>query len=387
MPRRAFYDMPLRAFLVLAALAAPALADDKGERALGRGYRLEVTQPGLAVIKGGQRATVQHGVYEINKVVINGTTAIDIDVNDISCVGTHHYRWTFAHLDARLANSAAFALHQKKNYKEAAEGFAKAASADPSWEIPAYNLASARTLLGDLDGAIAALASRLASDPVTTYAKISSDPELRPLLARKEVMALRAKAPGTAKLDWKSPSLAYSPERNMIAVIHDEHSWGASVFWVVLEIYDIKTHKLVASTPIVNGDETPPDCYSRGCEIYAKAKPAIANRVKQAETMLAELGFSAATGEAAQAQDGPLSGDHMKRKVYLPTAKLGVVAVDGTARVLRGNTELATATGLHQRLDRVVFLDGPRVFVMWSFEPTGEGCDGYPELAITPLAL
>jgi hypothetical protein len=327
---------------------------------------------------------------EINKVVVNGTTAVDVDVTDITCIGTHHHRWTFAHLDARLANSAAFALHQKKNYKDAAEGFAKAAAADPSWEIPAYNLASARVLLGDLDGAIAALASRIASDPVTTYAKVSSDPELRPLLARKEIAALHAKTPGTAKLDIKDikdPSLAYSPERNAIAVLHDEQSWGSSVFWMTLEIYDVKTHKLLASTPIINGDETSPDCYSQSCGIIASAKPVIANRIKQAEAMLAELGFSSATGENVTAEDAPISGDHMKRKVYLSNAKLGVVAVDGTARVLRGNTILATATGLHQRLDRVVYLEAPKLFVMWSFEPTGEGCDGYPEVAITPLQL
>lgn len=45
-----------------------------------------------------------------------------------------------------------------KDYKAAAAGFAQAAALDPTWNIPAYNLASAHQLLGDKPAAMAALA-------------------------------------------------------------------------------------------------------------------------------------------------------------------------------------------------------------------------------------
>jgi tetratricopeptide (TPR) repeat protein len=326
---RAFHDMTLRTLVLLAALAAPAiaLADDKGERDLGRGYRLEVTQAGLVVTRAGGRAPLQRGVFELGKLVV-GATQLDLDVGDITCAGTHHYTWTFGHLDARLANSAAFALHQAKKYQAAAEGFARAAAADPSWVIPAYNLASARVQLGDLDGALAALAARLASDPIATYVQISTDPELRPLLARQELAALRAKTPGTAKLPLAGlgglgGGLVYAPERGLVAVVHEEHSWGSAAFAVTLELFDLKTGKLVAAPELVRWNETAPECDAKGCELKASARGVIATRTAQLEAMLGELGFSPTAVETANAA---WNDAETKRKAYLPKAKLGVAA-------------------------------------------------------------
>ncbi|HEV7557649.1 MAG TPA: hypothetical protein VGO00_19425 [Kofleriaceae bacterium] len=372
----------LRVLALLIALPAIAAADDKGEHDLGRGYRLEVEQTGVVVTKAGQRASLQGGVIGLGKVTVTGG-AVDADVEDITCVGSHHYRWTFDHLDARLANSAAFALHRRKSYKDAAAGFAKAAAADPSWAIPAYNLASARTLMGDLDGAIATLSSRLASDPIVTYMHVSSDPELRPLLARKELIALHAKTPGTSKLaaDALDGGLAYAPERGLVAVLHEEHSWGSGAFGATVEVYDIKSSKLVASTDLVQWSETDPMCYSKGCGVKASARAAVADRVAKAQAVLRELGFSPIAMETATVEDGP------PRKAYLSTAKLGVASADGVARVLRGNTVLATASGLHGRLEKVMYVEPLRLFVLWSFLATGEGCDGYPENAVTTLTI
>src|SRR5262249_39662770 len=106
------------AVVLLAAMAPVAMADADTGRDLGRGYRLEVGPPehqGLFVIKAGTRAILEHEVYKLGKVTIDDRAGkIDADVEDITCVGQHHHTWTFAHLDARLANSAAFALHQRK---------------------------------------------------------------------------------------------------------------------------------------------------------------------------------------------------------------------------------------------------------------------------------
>jgi hypothetical protein len=100
--------------------------------------------------------------------------------------------------------------------------------------------------------------------------------------------------------------------------------------------------------------------------------------------MLGELGFvTPATERVAAAWND----DETKRKAFLPRAKLGVVAArDGVARVVRGNQVLGT-TKIHERLDEVVFVEEARAVVVWSFHPTGEGCDGYPETHISMIRL
>jgi hypothetical protein len=374
-----------RSLILLAALHATAFADDKGERDLGRGFRLEVTKGGLVVIKGGVRAPLQSKVIELGKITTDATK-VEADITDFTCVSSRHVTWTFAHLDARVQNTAAYRLHVANKYQEAAEGFARAAAADPSWVIPAYNLASAKVLLGDLDGAIAALASRLKSDPIATYVQISTDPELRPLLARPELAALRAKTAGTATLTpaargndvWSAPGL--------VAVDHVESSWGSSSFTVTVEIYDVKTGKQLASSELIRWEDTDPSCDTHGCELKPGVRAAIAARARQLQAMLDELGFSPAGAETVNVEF--VAAVETTSKVYLDKAKLGVVATpEGTARVLRGNTVLATATGLHTHLARVTYLDGTRTFVLSTFHSTPEGCDGYPETLITVLPL
>jgi hypothetical protein len=150
-------------------------------------------------------------------------------------------------------------------------------------------------------------------------------------------------------------------------------------------LFDLKTGKLVAAPELVRWNETAPECDAKGCELKASARGVIATRTAQLEAMLGELGFSPTAVETANAA---WNDAETKRKAYLPKAKLGVAAAtDGSARILRGNTVLGTATGLHTRLERVMFVEAARAFVLWSFQPTGEGCDGYPETAITTLAL
>ncbi len=102
----------------------------------------------LWVMKGKARALLTKRAIDPQAGVV------DVDVEDSSCVGKAHYTWSLAHLDARIANANAFALHQKKSYKLAAEGFAKAVALDPTWKIAAYNLASAHSLAGKLDDAV-----------------------------------------------------------------------------------------------------------------------------------------------------------------------------------------------------------------------------------------
>jgi len=377
------------ALVLLAVLSAPALADDDTSKSLGNGYRLVIEQDGLVVRKGRQRAALtKWGVLAFKKLVLDKPAGkVDLEVEDSTCVGSNRYSWTFAHLDARLANASAFALHRKKNYKAAAVGFAKAVAADPTWKLAAYNLASAHTLLGNQDAALAALAPWIAAEPVTTYVQVTADPELRPLLARPELQQLRAAKPGAIKLTAKEleAGVAYSADRSLIAVLHSEHSWGSSAHERTLEILELATGKLVATTPLIKWSETSNDCYRAGCELTRAARPIVAQRVEWLTAMLGELGFVTPKTEVVKPE---WNDDQTKRKAFLSRAKLGVVAgQDGVARVLRGNTVLGTATGVRGRLDGGVLLEDVRAFVLWSFSPTGEGCDGYPETRFHTLVL
>lgn len=56
-------------------------------------------------------------------------------------------------------------------------------------------------------------------------------------------------------------------------------------------------------------------------------------------------------------------------------------------RFLQGNTVLATAAGRHERFVDVALLEKHRVFVLWSFSPTPEACDGYSETVISVVPL
>ncbi len=379
---------PLVAAL-LAAFAAttPARADPETEHDLGDGYRLVIMRDGLAVVKGGDSALLVPKADGIVKVAIDRAKhTVAVDVADYTCIGKHSSSWAFAQLDARLANLAAYAQHLKKNYKVAAVGFAKAAALDPAWRIAAYNLASADTLLGDKDGAIAALAPWLAAEPIATYVQISADPELRPLLERPEVRALRAAAAGKAELatDRIPGGLAISADKKLVAVVHLESSWGSSAHGRDLEIIELATGKLVATSPIHTWDESSFECNdeAKGCEFKPGVKQVIAKRVERLRTMLDELGFEKIATEIAEDQ----TGADPKSKLVFPQAKLGIAALDGTARVLQGNTTLATKAVRH-KVETGIFIPELRTFVVWTRDSTPEGCDGYPERVATVIRL
>jgi hypothetical protein len=354
-----------------ALVLLPALAHaGPTKRATVGKYELVVVEPGgLEVRSGGARAQLTHA-FQITKLRA-GTDRVDVDVEDSSCEMTHHYTWTFAQLDAKLANTTAYALHRKHDYAAAATGFARAAALDPAWRIPAYNLASAKQLLGDKPGAVAALAPWLASEPIATYVQVTTDPELAPLLERPELRALRAATAGTVEVTSAGiAGVAYEPKRGLLALSRDERSWGAMSFTRVVEIYDL-AGKLVATAPIVGWDDSEPMCTTRDC-LDKRKRAGVDRRAAQLQTMLRELGFAAAKSEAGSEVVRTAEG---KTKTTLARAKLGVVVYNDTARVLRGNTELATARVLEQ-LQRAVYLDELGLLVLWTLRPGAEGCEG-----------
>jgi hypothetical protein len=295
------------------------------------------------------------------------------------CNRAYTETWTYAALEARLENTSAYQLHKKASYKMAALGFARAAALDPTWNIPAYNLASARALLGDQDAAIKALAPWLASAPITTYVQVTMDPELSPLLARPELKAIRAKQPGTVTVtaDGITGQVAVSPDRALLAVVRAEHSWGSSNFYSQLEIREAATDKLVATAPLVTWNDSNPDCNvssgtSKDCSLTSSGRKMVTRRAAMLQTMLSELGFVQAVTEAPTVLEN--GGRMGKKRLSFPNHKLGLVAKDGPVSVLQYNTELGSGA-IGGFMDDAIFVEQPRVVVIWSSHQGSEGCD------------
>lgn len=79
---------------------------------------------------------------------------------------------------AMAYNDAGFAHHKKKDWAGAADLFAKATAADPSFALPAYNLACAYARLGDPKSrpALTIALARAGADPsIATHAKTDED--------------------------------------------------------------------------------------------------------------------------------------------------------------------------------------------------------------------
>ena len=277
-------------------------------------------------------------------------------------------------------NTVAYAHHVKKDYKAAAANYARALAADPTWPIPAYNLAGVETDLGDLTAAIAALAPWLAAQPLQTYLQVASDPELAPLLARSELRALHARTLGKVTLTIVDDAafIGYSPERQQIAVTTHVDSSGVSGFTKTLELRDT-TGRIVAAFDLVTNAETGTDMNPYGVKSKLVAK--VKQRAAALELALANLGFSTAGTELATT---PQRADDDKWRASFPRAKVGLVIKNNVARVLRKDTTLATATTL-ARLDAAALIPGVAV-VIWSGDSGGCGdCPFHRELDVLPL--
>ena len=302
---------------------------------------------------------------------------VTIDYDTYACQITTNITYNLATLKAKLENAPAFELHREKNYKGALAGFQRAITADPTWPIPAYNAASAQQLLGDKDAAIATLAPWLKQAPIRTYVRIHQDPELAPLAVRAEVKAVEAAKPGDVEVTQKgiTGGAAYSATHNLVAIVREESDWGGSTFMRDVEIYDAKG-ALVTAVPLVQLDETSPDCYKddpTSCEFAGTAAAKkVKNRAARVQLLLRALGFSRAKAEGG---DGAWEDGGAKRKVRFPAHHLGLVERDGTIRIRRGNTEVTTSMLASAKLDRALLVEELSAIVVWSYRPGAEGCE------------
>lgn len=374
------------------AIAQPFDASDKESvRPVADGFSLAIGRPGaLYLVKGKQFTKLGPADRFISLAVDKTAKKVVAEIGDYTCAGQTHYEWTIDHFTARMENASAYALHLKKDFKAAAAGFARAAAADPAWRIPAYNLASALQLAGDKPGAVKALATWLASEPIATYLHVATDPELAPLLDQPTLAAIRTTKVGAAKLTTAGIDgvALFAPERGLLAIARNEASWGSAAFTTELQIWDIAQGKLVASTTIVAWDETDPSLDKPAVTKAAKQK--VADRIARLETQLAALGF-----RKAKIEKGVENGDGTKAKVSFAKAKIGVVGPgdmaeaafkDGIAHVLRKNTTLANAK-IVGRLRAATFVEDASAVIIETQRHSAEGCDGGPELGLVVVKI
>ena len=372
----------MRIPLILLGLTTVAHADPEKNHTLGEGFSLAADNNNVYVKKGAQTAPLTKGSgFESVKVDSKARTVV-VEVADNTCAGSTTYTWSFDHLDARLENTAAFVAVKKKDLKAAAIGFERAVKRDPKWNIAAYNLASVRQLVGDKAGAVAALAPWLASEPIATYTQATIDPDLAPLLDRAELRALRGKQPGNAKVtvDGIVGSVAYAPDKTLLAVTRLEPSGTASSYKIDLEIYDAVTGARRATFALVGWTDTRND--SDKPTLTGTGKAAAGKRAAMFQKLIDDLGFSPTPVEVA----GNKIDDDDKIKLSLPKAKLGVVGKDDTARALRGNLSVGTAK-IEGKLMSATLVDAAHTIVLTSHRTSAEGCDGGPEVGVYLMRL
>ncbi|MBP9085630.1 MAG: hypothetical protein KBG15_05900 [Kofleriaceae bacterium] len=274
----------------------------------------------------------------------------------------------FDQLSARLDNVAAYRLHKQKKFTESKAAFAKALALDPSNRTIAVNLASAQQLLGETPAALKTLAPWLASEPVAMYATIAVDPELVPLLASPEVLALKAKRPGNVvvtKAGLKG-GIAYSAERNLLAVERDECSWGRDrdadfdACSKEIEVFDAATGKQVTAVRLAWFDRSNKALFTR--------------RIKAAQLALRDFGFTSEALVRGKNIRTEADQDQEKYRFSFASLKVGAVGSGGTARVVRGNTVVAEGITL-DRLTSVAWVPTAKAFVIASLRPGREGCE------------
>lgn len=357
----------MRALVVVSILAVAAVVSADTHE-LAEGYELIDDGTRVDVRKGKRRATLVAGAG-----IVTDSLAVDAKKRKIAFeeqreCGTGAQELTLDQLEARLVNHESLVLHRKKDWANAAKGFAKAVQLDPTWRLPAYNLASAHARLGATAPALAALAPWLKAEPIATFVQVASDPELQPLLSLPELAAVRAGKPGTFTLGTGRVPPLYSAEKKLVAIYVPQGGYLGCDGPSQLVVHDTVTGKLVASIVL---------------EPCKATKDQRASRKAVVGAILTALGFApAATEDAALAAKDESSDKRIGR---FPNAKLGVVTnKSGGINVLRDGKPVATVTPRHDRVHEVTYLSEAKLVFVQSYLPS-DMCARYDvDVAVVP---
>ncbi len=336
-----------------AAVAAVQPGEERGisktvsRAALPGGLALTVEPGSVAVERGALRAPLSLLGRVALPRALKGVEADDsghiiVTITD-SCDQDHAVPLTLADLNARLD------------------------------DVAAETSAAAQLKAGKPGDAVQTLAPLLARAPIATYGRVVTEPALAALARRPELAKLHAKPKGTAKLvlgkgdvtmagKGKAPGLlAVSTRHRLIAAIAGPQSRGSCAGDADLLLLDL-TGAEVTRLPLYATAEMTTDG-DKGCPFARPARPRIAARVAAAQRLLADLGFSPATGEVATIS--PRGELGMGGYAQFPRAQLRLIRVPEGITVQGKGGELQTAASTDRgQLDAAVYLPDLAVIVV-----------------------
>jgi hypothetical protein len=372
--------------LAMAGLLWVAAAPEEGKSREAGGYSFSTDQRGRLLIRRGVSSAPVPGlrtVYAITALRSGADKSVSIDWQDY-CGLEHLLTLRGASIDAYLANAAALGPHRRGRYEEAAKGFSRAVALDPGFDLAATNLASAQTRLGRTALALETLAPLLARAPFRIYAKVMSDPDLEPLWSTPTLTALAARQPGSpaiapsrkghVELSLAKSGVLVAGERGWVATLHEEQSWGSCAFASEILVHDGRTGDPLGQLPILDQDDTEPDCERSG--IRKARRAAVEKRMAIANRVLIDFGFQ----PARPTERGVVEGEDAAQdgvRVRFPGAALLVEITEGKATIRRDGKPLRTlALPEMKGIWRAIRIASPPVLVLAWSRPGKEGCEG-----------
>ncbi|HVV86413.1 MAG TPA: hypothetical protein VHE35_25325, partial [Kofleriaceae bacterium] len=278
-------------------------------------------------------------------------TGVEVTLED-TCMEREQTRtFTLAALEARLDNAAALALQRGGHHAEAALGFAKAAAADPSFDLARTNLVAALATAGRRAEAIDAARPLVTTNPVLVTWEALHDPEWASVAGADELVALHAPAPGTATVATLASGAAYSERLGVIAAMREESLWGADVTVASEVVFLDRSGARLAVIP--------------------SAAPGL-------DRLLAVLGF--VPGEVGEPPLAP-----GPERMRFRAARLGLVYAGDHARVIRAGKVVVEAPRQGDRLVWATRVPGA-IVVAW-VDPGSEGCDATDPTGLDVIAV
>jgi hypothetical protein len=331
-------------------------------------------------------------VFELGPVRwSDGRGEVVVQYDDF-CEKSHRVTYSARSLVARLENAEALAAHRARNHAAAAQGFGRAVALDPDFDLAYTNQASALTLAGKVEEAMAALAPLLARNPAHVYAKVMRDAELAALREQPAIVAVRSQTPGSAVINSQSFALqgallAMDQAHQRVAVVDAEASWGACHFESILLIVSATTGEVLTEFPLVTWDDSDPDACD-GRALLPGARARVAERVEMANRVLRDLGFAPVTKAKQYSGAEQPDGERAAIKIPLTASKLSLVVSEGKARVLRQDRVLVErpvpAAMMIEWAVHVPEVDA--VIYGWQ-RPGAEGCEDSDPTGIVVLPL
>lgn len=200
-----------------------------------------------------------------------------------------------AHVTARLENYAGMAAHLKKKYAEAIPHFAAAIAANPDEPVFQTNLLSAQSMSGALDDADKTIATWGPKNRAWFVWRLAVDKELAAVKARPSAQAVRASTPGKLTTSALGDDAAIAGD--LVAVLENQGNGGpGSPVEQDLVVFDAAAGRQLLRLPIVTMDDACTDGSSdEGMPLpkcTAKQRAANASRARDADAVLAQLGFA-----------------------------------------------------------------------------------------------